>query len=260
MFLLCTIFLIHKWRTITINTVLIASPIKKKCTSESAYCSCKCLHFTVLIYSTTSLFLSCTWLVVAVLGYVGTDHWGQGLNAKVLWSKLWRSSKNSKVATFIRLNGNCHFHCLWYGMLCVWKSTVWVRLFILAFAGSCQIWCELILLESCKTVIISYFLIIVWWQTLDEGRRRTSLGDKTLRGFCLSAAVHEPLAAVHTLFTVLEKNPTENYHSRWRRFVCVSLQPITPRAYSFLCWSLPSLQQSILVHLHLPSSSTLAWC
>lgn len=196
-----------------------------------------------------SIFVLYMTVHVALLGYAGTDHSGQGLNAKVLWNKLWRGSKNSKVATFIRLTWKSSFP------LPVIQYTIWVcgkalcelDFSSLAFAGFCQIWCELILLESCKAVIISYFLIIIWWQTLDEGRRRTSLGDKTLRGFCLSAAVHEPWAAVHTLFTVLGKK--------------ILRESITPDGEG-LCVSAPN--QSLYNHIpsyagHCPAFSNLSW-
>lgn len=107
----------------------------KKRTPESAYCSCKCLHFTVLIYSTGSLFLSCTWLAVALLGYAGRDHSGQGLHAKVLWHEVWRSSKNSKVVTFMLLTWNSSVPLPMVCCVSVWKSTVWVSLFTPCLCG-----------------------------------------------------------------------------------------------------------------------------
>lgn len=108
----------------------------KKCTSESAYCSCKCLHFTVLIYSIKGLFLSCTWLVVALLGYAGRDHSGQGLHAKVLWNKAWRGSKNSKVATLTWLTWKLSVPLpeMWYTVWVRGKA-LWASLFIPCLCG-----------------------------------------------------------------------------------------------------------------------------
>lgn len=143
---------------------------------------------------------------------LGRDHSGQGLCAKDRCNNEKRSRKitfsQRRKVRFQRIND-------WstetvsstdtevVNHVSMWKNRVWLSLFIPCLCGflSDMMWANS--LQSCKTITVSYFLIIIWWQTLYEGRRRTSSGDKPVRGFCLSAAVHEPSAAVHTLFTVL---------------------------------------------------------